>query len=90
MELEQGLYLFFWQWPASVQELVKFGQPLWLSKALPKFTKSQPFERNPQQCLKVLEKLSNVQEKRSIEPATFGFPRGTLTFEWYMTLLNLG
>jgi len=80
-----GSHPFFWRWrwPQAHRLLARDGYPPFVQSELPKFTRPQPFERNPETRSKVKEKLSVVRNKKYIHKgevrsltSLFGVPKG--------------
>jgi hypothetical protein len=62
-EWSLGSRPFFWRWSPYLRQAARDGFPVYISSALPKYTRPQPWERDPEVRKKVASKLSVVRER---------------------------
>ena len=81
---DAGSRCFFWRWPEDYMIPIRDGVEPWIFGELPKYTRAQRGEKNPQQRARMVEKLSTVLRRGYISPGRiasltsfFGVPKGT-------------
>jgi hypothetical protein len=82
-EWQDGSRPVHWKWPPWYQPTIQFGLPIWFRESPTQWRRPQPAGKTPQEHAGMVDKLSNVRDRRYLEPGEvfsltsfFAVPKG--------------
>lgn len=67
-EWTDGSRLIFWRWPAQFRQEARDGTKIFITKALPEYTKRQKWTKDKSDREAMVKKLHKVQKQRYVVP----------------------